>query len=69
MIDALYELAQAILMMAFIGGSIATLVVIDEWRKARRKRNRYVTRSVYISTNREPHSAQYSYMHKMWRQS
>jgi len=67
--DAVYELWQAILMMLFIGGMIGTLVVIGEWRKNRRKRNRYVIRDTYKPIDREPYSKSYSHLHKMWRQS
>ena len=67
MIDALYELVQAILMMAFIGGSIWVAVFISEYRKSFKRHNRYVTRHDHNPIDREPYSKNFSRMHRDWR--
>ena len=67
MIEAIYELWQAILMMAFICGSIWVAVFISEYRKSFKKRNRYVTRHDYNPIDREPYSKNFSRMHRDWR--
>jgi hypothetical protein len=66
MINALYELWQAILMMAFIGGMIFGLVWIDMKNQLRKRRNRYVDRSDKV-LDREPHSKNFSRIHRDWR--
>jgi hypothetical protein len=66
MIDALYELWQAILMMAFIGGMIFGLVWIDIKNQLRKRRNRYVDRSDKVF-DREPYSKNFSRIHRDWR--
>ena len=66
------EMIQTILMMAFIAGSIMALVLIDNWLKAREKRNRYGVRADrrFIDvTNRDPYFRDYARLSKMWRQS
>ena len=67
MIEAIYEGWQAILMMAFIGGSIWALVLIDLKLQARKRRNRYVTRHDHNPLDREPYSKNFSRMHRDWR--
>lgn len=66
MIDALYELWQAILMMAFIGGMIFGLVWIDIKNQLRKRRNRYVDRGDKV-LDREPYSKNFSRIHRDWR--
>ena len=66
MIDAFYELWQAILMMAFIGGMIFGLVWIDMKNQLRKRRNRYVDRSDKV-LDREPYSKNFSRIHRDWR--
>ena len=66
------EMIQTILMMAFIAGSIMALVLIDNWLKARARRNRYGVRSDrrFIDvTNRDPYFRDYARLSKLWRQS
>lgn len=66
------EMIQTILMMAFIAGSIMALVLIDNWLKARAKRNRYGVRADrrFIDvTNRDPYFRDYARLSKLWRQS
>ena len=66
------EMIQTILMMAFIAGSIMALVLIDNWLKARAKRNRFGVRADrrFIDvTNRDPYFRDYARLSKMWRQS
>lgn len=66
------EAVQTILMMAFIAGSIMALVLIDNWLKARARRNRYCVRSDrrFIDvTNRDPYFRDYARLSKLWRQS
>lgn len=66
------EAVQTILMMGFIAGSIMALVLIDNWLKARAKRNRYGVRSDrrFIDvTNRDPYFRDYARLSKLWRQS
>ena len=67
MIEAIYELWKAILMMAFICGSIWVLVLIDLKLQARKRRNRYVTRHDHNPLDREPYSKNFSRMHRDWR--
>jgi hypothetical protein len=66
------EAVQTILMMAFIAGSVTALVVVDNWLKARSKRNRYgirPDRRFIDVTNRDPYSRDYARLSKLWRQS
>ena len=66
------EMIQTILMMAFIAGSIMALVLIDNWLKARSRRNKYGTRAFrrFIDvTTRDPYSRDYARLSKLWRQS
>ena len=67
MIDGLCEFIQAILMMAFICGSIWVLVLIDLKLQIRKRRNRYVTRHDHNPLDREPYSKNFSRMHRDWR--
>lgn len=66
MIDALYELWQAILMMAFIGGMIFGLVWIDMRNQMRKRKNRYRDNNDKM-LNREPYSKNFSRIHRDWR--
>ena len=66
------EAVQTILMMAFIAGLMTVLVLIDNWLKARSRRNKYGTRAFrrFIDvTTRDPYSRDYARLSKMWRQS
>jgi len=66
------EAVQTILMMAFIAGFMTVLVLIDNWLKARAKRNRYGVRADrrFIDvTNRDPYFRDYARLSNLWRQS